>query len=144
MKDLLARMAQCVVLGVGASLAAQVESDEGACPHQSVERVMPAVLTGNSVACGSGVQWNFGSFQYTSPQNTCTLLLTYTPEHDITKSTPGSNTYTEPTQWVATYIGRYQCRTSHFLFIPIGSTCEEVSFMEANRIPNYLQRRCRN
>jgi len=124
-----------------ASLWAQSNKDD--CPHQSVERVPASIIAGNVVSCGSGVQLNFGTVSYTSPPASCALLLTCTPEHYTTKSTPGSNTYTEPSGQVWTYVARYQCRSSYFLwFIPIGSTCEEVSFMQASRIDNYAQRRC--
>ncbi|MEZ5966435.1 MAG: hypothetical protein R3F56_21545 [Planctomycetota bacterium] len=144
MRDLFVCLALCAIVGHGRVLSAQVKIDEGACPHQVVERIPGAILAGNSVRCGSGVEWNFGSVRYTSPANVCTLLLTYTPEHYLTKPSPGSNTYTEPSGRVPVYVGRYQCRTTHFLFLPIGSTCEEVSFTEAYRVPSYVQHRCRD
>lgn len=145
MRDWLHRVSFCSFGWLAVALGAQEEVERKAtpCPHQVIARVPDSVVASNVVRCGTGIEWNFGTFRYSTPPGTCALLLTYTPEHATTQASASSYTYTQPLLPVTTYIGRYRCVTSRFLwFLPIGSSCEEIFFGAADRVPSYVQHRC--
>lgn len=131
-----------LALALSQVAVAQNKAD-ATCPHQGIERVVASLRSGNTVACGSGIEMNIGGLRYTSPAGACTLLLVYTPEHWIPVSSPGSYTYASFVSLVRERVYRYQCKTVYFLgIIPVDGECRSIDTTIGDEIPNYVVQRC--
>lgn len=103
------------------SLAA-VAAAQG-CPRQVAETVPDSVSFQGNQGCG-GATFNVGNLTISTGQHGCPLLAIYTPEHEIPRYDPTSETKVlDGGPGGQVLVISFVCDTDYLVFIPLGTSC---------------------
>jgi hypothetical protein len=92
------------------------------CPWVRARTVPEQQTIGPLLPCGGGITVTMPPFSVTAPAAGCPVFILLTPQHDIPEQSP-TRTYILNYATVPMLLFRFQCDTSWFLFIPLGSDC---------------------
>lgn len=114
---------------------------EPECPDITLERVQTKVEYGRDLPCRGFSASAAGVSVSTNAQ--CPSFVLITPAHDVPVHKPGCGTFVKPN---GTYVDvtkqTYECKSTYFLFFPVGVSCRLVSDTVVAKIPGYSLYAC--
>ncbi len=110
------------ILAASSSGAAQTS-----CPDMIANEIPASSYWSGARPCGTGLLFNVDGLTVNNPIKNCPFMVVTTPTHHTATPSPGSGTYTERIGPAEEIVITLECRTSWFLFLPIGSRCVEAS-----------------
>ena len=117
-------------------------SPQDPCSNDIIKTKKAKVIYGKDLGCG-GIDVKISDLRITSGRDKgCPAFVLITPSYDTTQKGPGSKTYTRPNGRVKITRLEFTCSTDWFLFIPIGSMCEQVSSTTIAGPTTYAQFPC--
>ncbi|MCA8941175.1 MAG: hypothetical protein KDB80_01330 [Planctomycetes bacterium] len=122
-------------------LFASLFSTSPECPDIGLKHVRGTVEYGRDLPCQGFSASAAGISVSTSAQ--CPSFVLVTPAHDVPVHQPGCGTYVKPNDtFIDVTKQTYECKTSRFLFFPIGVSCNLKRDAVVAKIPGYSLYAC--
>lgn len=121
---------------LAATLAAQ------GCPHTRARAVPPSWRMGDTVTCDSGVSMTIGGVTVAPDKaKGCPLFVIITPSHSAEEPAT-TDTRVKIVGTNSEMVITFHCKTKHFLFIPLSSTCVQDTINTGGQVPVMVTEGC--
>lgn len=123
-----------------AAVCATALAAQTSCPMQTTQHVPENLSFGPTQACG-GISASLPDLQVRLDGGRCPTFAVYTPPHDI--AVPSAHqTYVEVVSQQPITMVTFQCQTSWFLILPIGSECVASKTSTIGSVLSLVARPC--
>lgn len=129
-----------VLAFAGAAVCAASLAAQTSCPMQTTQHVPANITFGPTQACG-GISATLPDLQVRIDGGRCPTFAVYVPPHDV--AVPSQHqTYVEVVSQQPITMVTFECQTSWFLILPIGSECVASKSSTIGSVLSLVARPC--